>query len=46
MLRDHEVLVDRWSVAARVRHRGPAPSVVLSPSIGASPAAKLRAIGG
>jgi len=46
MLRDHDVLVDRLAATARVRHRGPAPSGVLQPSIGASPAAKLRAIGG
>jgi len=44
MLRDHDVLLDRLSAAARKRHRGPEPSAVLKPSIGASPAAKLRAV--
>ena len=46
MLREHDVLLDRLAVAARRRHRGPEPSAVLSPAIGASPAAKLRAVGG
>ena len=44
MLRDHDVLVDRLASAARMRHRGPEPSAVLKPSIGKSPAAKLRAV--
>jgi hypothetical protein len=44
MLREHDVLVDRLAAAARRRHRGPEPSAVLTPSIGPSPAAKLRAV--
>jgi hypothetical protein len=44
MLRDHDLLVDRLAVSARARHRGPEPSAVLQPSIGESPAAKLRAL--
>ena len=44
MLRDHDVLVDRLATSARRRHRGPDPSAVLKPSIGASPATKLRAV--
>ena len=44
MLRDHDILVDRLAVAVRQRNRGPEPSAVLKPSIGESPAAKLRAV--
>jgi hypothetical protein len=44
MLRLHDVLVDRLAVAVRKRHRGPESSAVLTPSIGESPAAKLRAV--
>jgi hypothetical protein len=44
MLRDHDLLVDRLGVGVRLRHRGPEPSAVLKPSIGKSPAAKLRAV--
>jgi hypothetical protein len=44
MLREHDVLADRLSAAARGRHRGPVPSAVLVSSIGESPAAKLRAV--
>ena len=44
MLRDHDVLVDRLSQSARVRHAGPAPSAVIGSSIGASPAARLRPV--
>jgi hypothetical protein len=44
MLRLHDVLVDRLAVAVRKRNRGPEPSAVLKPSIGKSPAAKLRAV--
>jgi hypothetical protein len=44
MLRDHDLLVDRLAAAARRAHRGPVPSAVLKPSIGESPAAKLRAV--
>lgn len=44
MIRDHDLLLDRLAAAARRRHRGPAPSAVLKPSIGKSPAAKLRAV--
>jgi hypothetical protein len=44
MLREHDVLVDRLAAAARRRHAGPEPSAVLKPSIGRSPAAKLRAV--
>jgi len=44
MLREHDLLVDRLSAAARKRHRGPDPSAVLKASIGKSPAAKLRAM--
>ena len=42
MLRLHDVLVDRLGAALRRRHRGPEPSAVIKPSIGESPAAKLR----
>lgn len=42
MLRDHDLLVDRLAAAARQRHRGPEPSSV--PSIGRSPAARLRKV--
>ena len=44
MLRLHDLLVDRLAVAVRMRHRGPEPSAVIKPSIGESPAAKLRAV--
>jgi hypothetical protein len=44
MLREHDLLVDRLASAARRRHRGPDPSAVIKPSIGKSPAAKLRAV--
>lgn len=44
MLREHDLLVDRLAAAAKGRHRGPEPSAVLKPSIGASPAAKLRSV--
>jgi hypothetical protein len=44
MLRLHDVLVDRLAVTVRKRHRGPEPSAVIKPSIGESPAAKLRAV--
>ena len=44
MLRPHDVLVDRLAVTVRKRHRGPEPSAVIKPSIGESPAAKLRAV--
>jgi hypothetical protein len=44
MLRLHDLLVDRLAVAVRKRHRGPEPSAVIKPSIGESPAAKLRAV--
>ena len=44
MLREHDLLVDRLSGAVRKRNRGPEPSAVLKPSIGASPATKLRAV--
>ena len=46
MLRLHDVLVDRLAVTVRKRHRGPEPSAVIKPSIGESPAAKLRAVYG
>lgn len=42
MLRDHDILVDRLAATARRRHAGPEPSAVLKPSIGDSPAARLR----
>ena len=42
MLRLHDVLVDRLAHTVRKRHAGPEPSAVLKPSIGKSPAAKLR----
>jgi hypothetical protein len=42
MLRLHDLLVDRRTV--RKRHAGPEPSAVMKPSIGESPAAKLRAV--
>ena len=45
MLRAHDLLVDRLAASVRKRHRGPNPSAVISPSIGESPAAKLRAVG-
>jgi hypothetical protein len=44
MLRLHDVLVDRLAHAVRKRHAGPEPSAVMRPSIGESPAAKLRAV--
>jgi hypothetical protein len=44
MLRLHDVLVDRLAHAVRKRHAGPEPSAVMKPSIGESPAAKLRAV--
>ncbi len=44
MLRDHDLLVDRLGAVVSRRHRGPEPSAVLKPSIGKSPAAKLRAV--
>jgi len=44
MLRLHDVLVDRLAIMVRKRHRGPDPSAVIKPSIGESPAAKLRAV--
>jgi hypothetical protein len=46
MLRDHDLLVDRLGAAVSQRraHRGPEPSAVMKPSIGESPAAKLRAV--
>jgi len=40
MLRDHDLLVDRLSAAARDRRRGRPPSAVITPS----PASKLRAV--
>jgi hypothetical protein len=44
MLRLHDVLVDRLAAAVRVKHAGPEPSAVLTPSIGASPASRLRSV--
>jgi hypothetical protein len=44
MLRLHDVLVDRLAQTVRKRHAGPEPSAVMKPSIGESPAAKLRAV--
>ena len=44
MLREHDLLVDRLGAVVSRRHRGPEPSAVLKPSIGKSPAAKLRAV--
>jgi hypothetical protein len=44
MLRLHDVLVDRLAAAMRVKHAGPEPSAVLIPSIGASPATRLRRV--
>jgi hypothetical protein len=44
MLRLHDVLVDRLAHTVRKRHAGPEPSAVIKPSIGESPAAKLRAV--
>jgi hypothetical protein len=44
MLRDHDLLVDRLTAAARKAHRGPEPSAILKPSLGKSPAARLRAV--
>jgi hypothetical protein len=44
MLRDHDVLVMRLEAVLRKRHAGPEPSAVIVPSIGKSPAAKLRAV--
>jgi hypothetical protein len=44
MLREHDVLVDRLAMPLRRRHQGPDPSAVITPSIGVSPAAKLRAV--
>ena len=43
MLRLHDVLVDRLALTVRKRHAGPEPCAVMKPSIGESPAAKLRA---
>lgn len=42
MLRDHDLLVDRLAAAIRKRASGPQPSAVLKPSIGSSPASRLR----
>jgi hypothetical protein len=44
MLRLHDLLVDRLAYTVRKRHAGPEPSAVIVPSIGESPAAKLRAV--
>ena len=44
MLREHDLLVDRLGAVVSRRHRGPEPSAVIKPSIGESPAAKLRAV--
>jgi hypothetical protein len=44
MLRLHDVLVDRLAHTVRKRHAGPEPAAVMKPSIGESPAAKLRAV--
>jgi hypothetical protein len=44
MLRLHDVLIDRLALTVRKRHDGPEPSAVIKPSIGESPAAKLRAV--
>jgi hypothetical protein len=44
MLRDHDLLIDRLGAVVSRRHRGPEPSAVIKPSIGESPAAKLRAV--
>jgi hypothetical protein len=44
MLRLHDVLVDRLAAAVRVKHAGPEPSAVLTPSIGTSPATRLRRV--
>ena len=44
MLREHDLLVDRLATSMRKRHSGPDPSAVITPSIGKSPAAKLRAV--
>jgi hypothetical protein len=44
MLRDHDLLVSRLGAVVSRRHRGPEPSAVIKPSIGESPAAKLRAV--
>jgi hypothetical protein len=44
MLRLHDALVDHLAASVRRRHAGPKPSAVLKPSIGESPAAKLRAV--
>jgi hypothetical protein len=47
MLREHDVLVDRLAKAvekAGGTHRGPMPSAVITPSIGKSPATKLRSV--
>ena len=41
-LREHDVLVTRLAGALKARHAGSEPSAVLRPSIGESPAAKLR----
>jgi hypothetical protein len=43
MLRLHDLLVHRLALTVRKRHRGHEPSAVIKPSIGTSPAAKLRA---
>jgi hypothetical protein len=45
MLREHDVLVMRLEAVLRKRHAGPEPSAVIVPSIGKSPATKLRAVG-
>jgi hypothetical protein len=44
MLREHDVLVERLAGSLRRRHAGPQPSAVIVPSIGESPAARLRAV--
>ena len=44
MLREHDLLCDRLGASVRRRHSGPAPSAVLTPTIGQSPASKLRAV--
>jgi hypothetical protein len=44
MLREHDMLLDRLAVPLRKRHAGPDPSAVIVPSIGESPAARLRSV--